>query len=88
VADAQAVADSTTLCRIKKGKLMDANGRSLKTETILKIAGQLLAWLIMGVWFTAKISTGFESVTKDVLEMKNTIERLSDRMDRHIDKSE
>jgi hypothetical protein len=60
---------------------------NVKTETVLKLAGQLLIWLVMGIWFTAKISTGFDAIAKDVRSLERTVTHLSDRLDNHIENS-
>lgn len=61
--------------------------KEIKTEAVLKVAGWVLSWLVMGLWASAKISTGFEYMQKDMRDMKQEIRHISDRLDTHMENS-
>jgi hypothetical protein len=60
----------------------------IKTSAVLKVAGWVLSWLIMGLWTSAKISTGFEFMRQDMRDMKQEIRVLSGRFDTHLENSQ
>jgi hypothetical protein len=55
--------------------------------SVWKIAITLVGWIIMGVWMSARITTGFEYLRADVNNIRADVRILSQRLDKRIDDS-
>lgn len=66
-------------------KLADMLGTDV--VSVWKVAITLVGWIIMGVWMSARITTGFEYLRSDVNNIRADVRTLSQRLDKRIDDS-
>lgn len=62
--------------------------RSPTSETVWKLALTIVGYLILGIWMSAKISTGYDFIRADVHNLRMEVKSMSERLDRHIDRED
>lgn len=47
---------------------------------------QFAGYVLMAIYFALKLAAGQEAIKEQVGNMQNSIDKLTDRLDRHVDK--
>ncbi len=57
----------------------------LSTADVIKFAAKLLTWLVMGFWMTAKITSGYVGMQKDIATLTSQVNKMNEKLDGHIE---